>query len=41
MAEALLIANLYEGAMFHSYYALESIVAAGIAQKKHPNSFSS
>ena len=35
MAESLLEKELYEGVMFHSYHALESTLAAGIAQKLH------
>lgn len=36
MAESLLEKEFYEGVMFHSYHALESALAAGIAQKLHP-----
>lgn len=34
MTRALFEAKLYEGVMFHCYHALESVVAAGIAQKE-------
>lgn len=35
MAESLLEKEFYEGVMFHCYHALESALAAGIAQKLH------
>jgi HEPN domain-containing protein len=35
MAESLLEKEFYEGVMFHCYHALESVLAAGIAQTLH------